>query len=300
MPLLDWGPPHEVSLALPADALLVRPSSPVRVGVLVLLGSHDQMNVERARLLARHGAHALSLRWFGGDGQPPGVCEIPLENFVRALDRLSEEPVDGIAVIGLSKGAEAALLLACVDDRVDLTVAMSPPSVVWANVGPGLDGQTTPYRSSWTWRGEQLPFVAYDDDWVPAEDDGPIAYRTLYEQSLLLDPDATRAAAIPIEEAEGDLVLVAGHDDELWPSVSSVRALAARRVSNDRQVEVIINERAGHHPVLPGQSVPPSSPHLRRGGTAESDGELGAAIWAVITQRLGLNGASYAIRKRRR
>lgn len=279
----------EVSMELPEQALLVRPAVSAAVGVLTLLGSSGLMDVERARFFAQHGAHGMALRWFGGKGQAPGICEIPIEVFVRAVNRLSQEPIDRLAVVGLSKGAEAALLLACVDARIDLTVAVSPSSVVWANVGPGLDGNVTPYRSSWTWAGEPLPFVAYDEHWEPAEAHGPIAYRSLYEQSLALDPIAADAAAIPIEEAKGDLVLVAGHDDRLWPSVSSARALSQRRVANDRQVEVILNERAGHSPLWPGQPVPPPSPQIERGGTPSADAELGSATWSALAQRLGLS-----------
>jgi dienelactone hydrolase len=287
--LVGGGVADEVSLRLPEEALLVRPAAAAGVGILALLGSSGRMDVDQARFFAQHGAHAMALRWFGGTGQAAGICEVAIEVFVRALDRLSQEPVDRLAVVGLSKGAEAALLLACVDPRLDLTVAISPPSVVWANVGPGTDGLVTPYRSSWTWRGEPLPFVSYADDWTPAEDDGPIAYATLYEQSLLLDPTAAEAAAIPIEEAAGDLVLVAGHADELWPSVSSARALSQRRMDHGRQVELILNEQAGHSPRWPGQPVPEVSARLKRGGTPAADAELGSATWAAIAGRLDLN-----------
>jgi hypothetical protein len=280
---------EELALELPEEARLARPADPVGAGVLVLLGSSGRMDVERARFFAAHGAHAMALRWFGGPGQSPGICEIPVEVFVRALDRLSREPVDRLAVVGLSKGAEAALLLACVDARVDLTVAISPPSVVWANVGPGLDGAVAPYRSSWTWRGEPLPFVGYDDDWEPEETDEPVAFASLYERSLLIDPAAARAAAIPIEEAEGDLLLVAGHGDRLWPSVRSAHALAERRAAAGRQVEVIVNELAGHSPRWPGQPVPEPSKRLDRGGTPAADAELGSAAWEAIAERLGLH-----------
>jgi hypothetical protein len=287
--LVDGDVADEAFLELPDEARLVRPADASRVGVLALLGSSGRMDVERARFFAQHGAHGMALRWFGGRGQPGGICEIPIEVFVRALDRLSEEPVDRLAVVGLSKGAEAALLLACVDARIDLTVAISPPSVVWANVGPGLDGKVSPYRSSWTWQGEPLPFVPYDDSWTPAEAGGPIAYRTLYEQSLAVHPEAAQAAAIPIEDAAGDLLLVAGSDDEVWPSVSSARALSQRRVACDRQVEVLLHEHAGHSPLWPAQPVPEPSEYLTRGGTAAADAELGSVTWNAIAQRLGLH-----------
>ena len=287
------GIADEIPLNLPEKGLLIVPEHPVGVGVLVLLGSSGRIDVDRARLLAQHGAHAIALQWFGGENQAPGVCEIPLEVFVRAIDRLEQEPaVTKLAVVGLSKGAEAGMLLACIDDRIDLTVAMSPSSVVWANVGAGLDGVTVPYRSSWTWRGEPLPFVTYNESWLPAEAEGPVSYRTLYEQSIKLDPDASAAAEIPVEQARGDLVLVAGHDDQLWPSVTFAKALAARRLAGDMQVEVLVNDEAGHSPIFPGQPPQPQSQHINRGGTPEADAKLGAATWGALVYRLALHGAA--------
>lgn len=48
------------------------------VGVIVAAGSSGRVDMKRARLLASWGAAALALRWFGGDDQPPGICEVLL------------------------------------------------------------------------------------------------------------------------------------------------------------------------------------------------------------------------------
>lgn len=197
------------------------------VGVLVLAGSSGRVDVERARLLARAGALAVALRWFGGAAQPPGICEVPLETFVAAVDWLVEQGAGRIGIVGQSKGAEAALLAACRDARVTSVVGISPSSVTWANVGPGVDGRVHPYRSSWTWRGEPLPFVPYDESWDPGVE--PVAFRSLYETSLLAFPAARAAAAIPVERCEAELLLVAGGDDAMWPSDAFAAELAARR-----------------------------------------------------------------------
>ncbi|WP_338145944.1 acyl-CoA thioester hydrolase/BAAT C-terminal domain-containing protein [Streptomyces scabichelini] len=98
------------------------------------------------------GRTAVSIRWFGGPGQSPGICEIPLETFTAAVDFLRLNGAERIGILGTSKGAEAALLTAVHDPRVDVVVAVSPTSRVWCNVGPGRDGVQRPYRSSWTWR----------------------------------------------------------------------------------------------------------------------------------------------------
>ncbi|MFE4871550.1 acyl-CoA thioester hydrolase/BAAT C-terminal domain-containing protein [Streptomyces sp. NPDC056682] len=144
-------------LTTPWEGVLAEPVGGSAVGVLVLAGSSGRIETHRCDLLARAGMAALSLRWFGGAGQPGGICEVPLETFTKAIDLLQAKGVDRIGVLGASKGAEAALLLAAGDPRIDAVVALSPTSLVWGNLGPGLDGKSHPYRSCWTWRGEPRP-----------------------------------------------------------------------------------------------------------------------------------------------
>lgn len=261
------------------------------VGVLVLSGSSGRVDLDRARLLARHGALAVALRWFGGEGQPPGVCEVPLETFAAAADWLEDKGARRLGVVGLSKGAEGALLFACRDPRIRAVVAISPSSVAWANVGRGLDGRAHPYRSSWTWRGVPLPFVPYDESWK-ADEDLPIAYRSLYERSLLAFPEARTAAAIPLEHSEADILLVAGGDDAVWPSVAFAEELAARRHAAGLATQVVTETQAGHRPILPGEPPPEPSTSLARGGDAAADALLGRAAWPDILACLGLEGAS--------
>lgn len=270
---------HE--LAEPWEGVLISPGSVSHTGVLVLAGSSGRVERERARILAREGLTAMSIRWFGGRGQAPGICEIPLETFVSAIDLLESTGVRRICLLGASKGAEAALLTAVRDPRVDGVVAMSPTSVVWGNVGPGSDGRQRPYRSSWTWKGEPLPFVPYDDDWVrPAN--GPVAIRGWYERSERTFADMLFAAGIPVEETEADVLLVAGGDDVMWPSLPFAERLVARR----RTAHLVSRPDAGHRPRLPGESPAPTSPHFCYGGDAVADAALGAAAWPHILKTL--------------
>ncbi len=272
---------------------MVAPGGGGDVGVLVLAGSSGRIDAERSRLLARQGATALSIRWFGGPGQPPGICEIPLETFTTAIDLLVEAGVRRVGVMGLSKGAEAALLIAGLDPRVEAVVALSPTSLVWANVGPGTDGRTVPRRSSWTWRGEPVPFVPYDDTWSPAGPEGsPVAYRPLYERSREMFAPSARVAAIPIERADSDLLLVAGADDQMWPSLSYAEELAARRSSAGRPVRIVGSADAGHRPRFPGESPPSEARPYLYGGSPEADASLGAAAWPHVLDILRIGPRS--------
>lgn len=289
----------------PCEGVWCEPVGGSAAGVLVLAGSSGRIDAERCRVLARAGLSALSIRWFGGAGQPPGICEVPLETFTSAIDLLRTGAadrtgadrtganrtganwtgVDRIGVLGVSKGAEAALLVAVRDPRVRAVVAFSPTSLVWGNVGPGADGAELPRRSSWTWRREPLPFVGYDETWWRTQAaDAPLACRGQYERSRALFPDAVRRAAIPLERSAAeaaDIVLVAGGDDRMWPSLPFAQELAARR-----PLTLLTAPAAGHRIQLPGE--PPFAPSslFRYGGNPPADAALGARSWPHILKAL--------------
>ncbi len=265
------------------DGLLVHPKDPCGTGVLVLAGSSGRVDEERARLFAAHGATALAIRWFGGDGQQPGPFEVPLETFVDALDRLAPQ-CDRLAICGLSFGAEAALLTAAHDSRVAATIAFAPTSVVWA----GVDTGTPPARqtSHWTLTGSVVPFVPLVDDWSPDQD--PPAFADLYRASLRAFPGRAAEAAIPVERIDGPVVLVAGGDDLVWPSEQFAHDCAARRAAQGLETTLVTHPRAGHRVRLPGEPPAATGARLARGGTPGADAECGARAWPHIAAALDL------------
>jgi uncharacterized protein len=271
----------EVTLSGELQGRLVRPESPNGWGIVVLAGSSGRTDVARARLFADAGFIALALRWFGGEGQAPGICEIPLEIFFSATSRLLQEGAKHIAYIGASKGAEAALLVATLDPRIDLVMALSPTSVVWANSGVGRDGLALPLRSSWTYQGEPLPFVRYDLSAPIVMVDGPPWYRSYVEQSLITYSGDIEAATIHVEAARADIILVAGSADALWPSDVFARALAKRRTDAGLPVRLLIHPNAGHRVLLPGEN-PVRSTQNAHGGDDLADAELGKWAWAAM------------------
>lgn len=264
---------------------LLRPEEATGLGVLVLTGSSGRVDVDRARRFAERGAVALAQRWWGGEGQASGINLIPLEVFIKGIDRLQAEGCTRIAILGTSNGAQAALLVAVRDPRIDVVIAISPAHVVWPNFGPGLDGADWPPRSSFTWKGAALPFVVWDPRaWPPINEMRPI-YRPLYEKSLLTFAEDVPAATIPVEDTRAEIILVAGAGDLLWPSETAAHAIAARL---GREAVIIEHPAAGHSPVFPGEARLPEPLTRAWGGTPEADRELGAAAWAEIASRLGL------------
>ena len=276
----------ERSLPGTPTSMLVGPAQARgRPGVVVLSGSSGRIDRTRARILADAGAVAVAVGYFGGPGQPPGICEVPLETITAAVDALADLGCSPIGLVGTSKGAEAALLIAQRHPMVGAVVALAPTSVVWANVGRGLDGSDRPLRSSWTWRGEPLAFVPYDPDWTP--DRNPAAFRGLYEASLERFAETAPRAAIPVHTRPDRLVLVAGGDDQVWPSDLMASELASRR-DRTLHTDLIIHPEAGHRVILPGEAAAEGGMTMMRGGNIASDTELGQQSWSAVLHALAL------------
>lgn len=226
------------------------------VGAVVLGGSGGAVPLERSRLLAGLGVRVAAIRWFGGSGQPPGICEVAIETFEQAIDQLVAAGCSRIIVLGTSKGAEAALVTASVDPRVNLVVALSPSSVVWANVGPGIDGFEWPLRSSFTWRGDPLPFVPHEAEALLSVGRlPPISYLKLFEQSLERFPKQVDDAAIPIAQTRAEVILAAGGDDQLWPSLRFAHGLVKQLEGAGRAAALLTSPKAGHRILFPGEAA---------------------------------------------
>lgn len=253
------------------------------VGALVIAGSSGRVDVRRAELIAGEGVLAESIRWFGGPGQHEGPWEIPLETFLARAEDLARD-CDRVVVVGTSFGAEAALLTGAHGDRVSAVAAFAPSDVVWAGVLP--DGRVT---SHWTLGGSPLPYVPFVEDWEPDAD--PPAYVRLYAASRLRFAEQAAAAAIPVEDVD-EVLLVAGGDDEVWPSLAMAEAIRDRRSSHGRDTVIVADADAGHRIVLPGEPVVTDGMRMRRGGTEEADRRLGAVAWTHLTRLLGGPGAS--------
>ncbi|WP_433162242.1 acyl-CoA thioester hydrolase/BAAT C-terminal domain-containing protein [Kribbella sp. CA-247076] len=235
-------------------------------GVLLLHGSSGTLDVERARILEAEGYDVLAPRWFDQK-----ISEIPLESF--PLDELAARN-DRLAVMGVSRGAEAALLLGAFDERVDAVIALAPTAYVWGWIE---DGEQT---SAWTWQGEPLPYVPFDQEWQA--DDDPPSFTGLYRQSLR--KYGADAARIPVERIRGELLLVAGGDDRLWPSVEFAERIAAARAG--LPTRTVVAARAGHRVLFPGETPKTGGQRMARGGTEEADRELGALAWADVRKLL--------------
>lgn len=214
--------------------------------VLLLGGSEGGLGGgahHMAVALQNEGFAVFHLAYFGAPGQTDALEGIPLELFDKGLDWLKAQPgVDParVAVMGASKGAEAALLVAA--RRPDLTavVAGMPTSVAWNGVNWAGGGQSE--RASWTANGKDVPTMPFGD-WDQA--DGIISvYRTIEDPAR--QAEANRAA-IPIERGRAEVLLVCGEAETMWPACPMSQQVAARsKARSGPPVTVLSYKDAGH------------------------------------------------------
>lgn len=107
--------------------VLVTPSEAAGPGVLLIGGSEGGLgvgNVAMALMLAAHGYPALAVATFNAPGLPSALRDIPIEYFASAASRLPGP----VRVIGVSRGSEAALLLAARYPHLVARTVLAAPS----------------------------------------------------------------------------------------------------------------------------------------------------------------------------
>ena len=166
----------------------------------------------------------LGVAYFGLPDLPFTLSDIPLEYFARALRWLDRQPdVDPakIAVLGISRGSEAAQLLGVhYPDLVHAVIASVPSDAAICSY-PGCR------TVAWTLGGKPLPYTRDFDN--PAPTDNP-------------------AAVIPDQRINGPAFLDCGEADETWSSCPYARAILSRLDrDHDRWAHVLYAyPHAGH------------------------------------------------------
>jgi uncharacterized protein len=214
-----------------------------RPAVLMLGGSEGGISAgsqRTAAILQAEGFSVLSLSYHRAPGQPPHLELVPLENFAAALAwlrRQAEVDPERIGVMGGSKGAEAALLVATRDPGIRAVVAGMPSSVAWQGASLDRDGE---FDSSWSERGRPLAHLRYGR-WKWWTDMAPILAEAL--ATLPRHP----GAAIPIERSNARVLLICGEQDTLWPSCPMARQLERRAHAHGRpEIVLLAYPDAGH------------------------------------------------------
>ncbi len=277
-------------------------------------GSGGGVQLRRAALYAGHGVATLALGYFRVPGTvvPPTLERVPVEYIERALAWLREQPdlvTDHVGVAGTSRGGELALLAASLIPDLWPVVAWVPSAYAWGeHAQPGADPRGT--RPSWTWRGQDIPFIAPTSD--PQDfllRDGVSSHSLAFLRSIERAPEPEQAR-IAVERIAGPVLLVGGEDDALWPSGWFVREIAAdaRRRGFTHPLETWVFPEAGHAISIEnepttflalgsdtsgsdrGRLIPDVTDTFHYGGTpqgtAAANREMRSVLWRFLRENL--------------
>ncbi len=247
--------------------------------LLVLGGSEGGINGARGlgSAFAAQGYNVLALAYFGADGLPANMQEVPLEYFDRAAEWLAAQPeVDGerVGIYGVSKGGEASLLVASHNPRFHAVAAGVPSNDAWQN----LHRQDFTPRSSWTSGDQPLPYAPYDFS------HGFTSIFALYNGTIE-NGSAPADAIIPVERINGPVLLLSGLEDTMWPSSRMSDLVIGRLDANNFAFPHthLSFENAGHAVGSPPQAETNQQyPDRMVGGTDEGNLTARREAWAAL------------------
>ncbi|MBN2026454.1 MAG: acyl-CoA thioesterase/BAAT N-terminal domain-containing protein [Actinobacteria bacterium] len=259
--------------------------------VIVMHGTANRIMEDRGSLLASRGYAVLSLLYFGGEGLPGEYIRIPVEYFETCIDWLSARPEvkeGGVALIGVSRGGEGALVVASRLHKVNAVVSISGGGVVFEGLhkNPREGGPETP----WTWRGDDVPFAQRKDSFSftaraiwSGMSKKPLSTLSTYIEGMK-DAEAVKAATIEVEKIEGSVLLVSGREDRVWPSSELSRIALARLEKNDHPFPCkhLDYDGAGHVVFLPYQPTTVGYTRVFSGMALDFGGNPGANARASV------------------
>ena len=283
------------------NGVFARPTSgSKRIPAIVLLHGSNGGSVEAARAdairFAQLGYAAFALNYFSWAGLgslPRALVNIPVENITAARDWLSNQPnveTDRVAVWGVSKGAEYALVSAANLKWIDRVVACAPSSVVWS--GFGRDPISGEVSSSWSVNGRSQPFISYDNYSDALE--GRFSALAVHRRSLEKASVKNRAVArIPIENSNARILLLGATRDHVWPSAEMTRELEKTLVAANKadRLTALVFEGASHFICGTGEETQRIAPIVNPEGnnpspeaTARATAQAWAATKSFLTQ----------------
>jgi len=197
-------------------------------------GSNLVVNSLVCAPLASRSFNVLSLPFFGEKGLPDKLSRIPLEYFEKVFAWLAKHPITAgkeFSILGMSKGAEAALLLA---SRYPFIHRM----VLWAPHAYCFQGIAYKNESSWTYEGENVPYIEMKNMWVIEHmlscmvKNQPFGFTPVFKKSLARAKNK-ESARIKLENIQADLLMVTSTDCGMWNTYDgSVEIMDTLRKNN--------------------------------------------------------------------
>ena len=253
--------------------------------IIMLGGSNGGMREvdDRAKIISSHGYAVLALGYFGMENLPENLERIPLEYFFNSINWAKEKKfidTNKIVIVGVSKGGEAALLVASMRRDIKGAIAFVPSNVRWQGIP---NGPSFISKSSWTLNGKDLPYLkcsfSFSFFWKYICKSKQIEMREIFKPIITEDKSKIDPALIEVEKINGPILLVAVKDDKIWPSYDMCQMMKNRldSLKFEHQIECLYYDNAGHLIFLAPDLMPTIDYKYQQVAVGGKDSENSAA-----------------------
>ena len=210
--------------------------------IVVLSGSgKGLLHARELEGLVQEGYDVFSVAYQGQKLLPKRINRIPIEYVKKCIDwaQTKNEGTRKIILLGISRGAELALLYASKFDNIDGLIGYSPSNIVLPD-HVGVD-DTMPLLSSWTYQGRDIPFAnirRFDDE------AGKIRYKK-YIDPILKKRVNSSEGFIDVSKIKCPTLLLSGKADLVWPSYE-MSEMMVEETERRNTIKSIGYENAGH------------------------------------------------------
>lgn len=225
--------------------------------VIVIMGGERSIvsGVKVAERFADFGITGISIPLFGAKGLPKHIDRIPLEMFEPAVKYLKDvKKAKSISVYGFSMGSVYAALVAKYIDGIDNVILCAPSHVPFE--GTDASNKCMTGHSIAVYKGMEIPYVSpdffnsgfmgkyvYDNEAGRKVTNMWIMYRDAFK-----DKRREEAANFHLETSEARILLIAGAEDEVWPSEYSIKYIKSglERAGYNHEYKILIYPNASH------------------------------------------------------
>ena len=199
---------------------------------VVITMSGSEGGLEHAGKLAKYlqdnGIPALALGYFKTKHSVKSLNKIELENIRSAIDWLKKQGYEKIGIEGCSKGAEYAAAAAI--EFHDLScVILKIPSWFYSE---GMDKTNPSGASSWSYKGEEIPFTPYKTRKLPVMKE-MMKNKEYNILAINTGKKVVPESIIPIEKIEAPVLMFSTEVDTIWPSKESCEKMEERLKVNN-------------------------------------------------------------------
>ncbi|MDR0896774.1 MAG: hypothetical protein LBN04_02850 [Oscillospiraceae bacterium] len=196
--------------------------------VLIMSGSDGGIHWARqiAKRFAKCGIASCAMAYWKYKALPKQLSLIPVEAVESAIKYLKALGYQKVALYGVSKGAELALLSASLFSDVGAVVAVSPPCAAFE--GLSMRGYTE--HSAWTYQSAEVPFIPtgvgkFNTIAMYVKDGG---YAFLKNFTAAFAHGFSEENCIKVENARCPILLLSAEDDSIWPATKMSNIIIAK------------------------------------------------------------------------